>query len=96
MEARSITYQDNGKSLVIRQTDRFSVYFGDATYPLSELTASPEGMRGYVSNGSIKGPRCYPIMFEATTEGRILLKNRGFHLEIVIDNKAPVSTYPLH
>ncbi len=94
--SRSITAEDSGKGLVLHQTDRISVYLDDRLYPLSELEVSPAGMLGNVSNGSVRGPSCYPVMFEAVTEGSAVLRDRGFELRIVIDNRAPVSTLPLH
>ncbi len=94
--ARSITAEDSGKSLILHQTDRFSVYLDDQLYPISELEVDPAGMLGKVSNGSVRGPNCYPMMFEAATEGSAVLRDRGFQLRIVIDNRAAVSTLPLH
>ncbi len=94
--SRSVTAEDSGKTLVLHQTDRFSVYLDDQRYPLNELQASPAGILGIISNGSLRGPNCYPVMFEAVTEGSAVLRDRDFQLRIVIDNRAPVSTLPLH
>lgn len=96
LSARSITAEDSGKILVIHQTDRFSVYLDDRLYPLSTLQASPAGRLGIISNGSLRGPDCYPLMFEAVTEGDALLSDRDFHLRVVVDDHAPISPFPLH
>lgn len=93
--ARSITAKDSGKTLSLHETDRFSVYLEDSRYPLGELQASPGGLLGTISNGSIRGPNCYPIMYEATGQGQLVLEDRDFRLEIVIDDASPRSSLPL-
>jgi hypothetical protein len=93
---RSITIEDNGKTFVTHVTQRFWVYLDDRIYPLRELIATPEGIIGYVSNGSVRGPQCYPIMFEAASQGKTLLQDKDFRLWIVVDNNAVMSPFPLH
>lgn len=94
---QSITIQDNGKTFVSRPGSRFWIYLDDRVYPLDELLRTlPDGLIGYVSNGSIRGPLCYPIMFETVREGKGLLQIKDFQLWIVIDNNAPLATFPLH
>ncbi len=95
-ESRSVTAQDNGKTLVVHQTDRFSVFLDDSAYPLNTLQSSPAGVLGVISNGSVRGPNCYPVMFEALTQGQGTLTDGGFVLHVQVDNNAPVSTFPLH
>ncbi len=95
-KAQAVTAEDSGKTLVVHQTDRFSVFLDDQSHPLSDLRAEPKGILGTVSNGSIRGPNCYPIMFEAVAEGSAELLDRDFHLRVVINNAAQVSTLPLH
>jgi hypothetical protein len=93
---QSITIGENGKTFVTHVTSRFWVYLDDRIYPLPDLLdAIPKGLIGYVSNGSIRGPQCYPIMFEAVTEGKGHLQIRDFQLEIIVDNNAPESLLPL-
>ncbi len=92
----SITGADNGKTLVVHQTDRFSVFLDDHEYPLDELRASAAGMLGIISNGSLRGPNCYPVMFEAVGEGEASLNDRDFKLEVRVDDNAPRSPIPLH
>jgi len=60
------------------------------------LNAIPDGLIGYISNGSIRGPQCYPIMFEAVKEGKGTLQIKDFQLSIIIDNNLPMSPLPLH
>ncbi len=96
LSAQSVIADDSGKTLVLHQTYRFSVYLDDRTYPLNELHQDPAGTLGVISNGSIRGPNCYPIMFEAVTQGRVTLSDRNFLLHIVVDNNAPASQFPLH
>jgi hypothetical protein len=60
----SITIEDNGKTSIFHVTSRFWIYLDDRIYPLQDLINSiPEGLIVYISNGSIRGPQCYPIMF---------------------------------
>jgi hypothetical protein len=94
---RSITIIDNGKSMIVHVTTRFWIYLDDKIYPLHELLKSiPNGLIGYVSNGSIRGPQCYPIMFEAVHEGRGLIQINNFQLFIIVDNNLPESSFPLN
>lgn len=94
---RSITIEDNGKTFVTHVTQRFWIYLDDRIYPLRDLLNSiPEGLIGYISNGSIRGPQCYPIMFEAVREGKGLLQIKDFQLSIIVDNNMPMSPLPLH
>jgi hypothetical protein len=93
----SITVDDSGKTFVTHVTSRFWFYLDDRTYPLRDLINSiPDGLIGYISNGSIRGPQCYPIMFEAVHEGKGILKIKDFQLSIIIDNNLSESHLPLH
>ncbi|HEX7542269.1 MAG TPA: hypothetical protein VF352_09075 [Anaerolineales bacterium] len=93
----SITIEDNGKTFITHLTSRFWIYLDDRIYPLRDLLNSiPEGLIGYISNGSIRGPQCYPIMFEAVREGKGLLQIKDFQLSIIVDNNMPESPLPLH
>ncbi|MCX6034783.1 MAG: hypothetical protein NTV38_07380 [Chloroflexi bacterium] len=93
----SITIEDNGKTFVSHVTSRFWIYLDDRIYPLQDLINSiPEGLIGDISNGSIRGPQCYPIMFEAVHEGKGHIKIKDFQLSIIIDNNLPISPLPLH
>lgn len=93
----SITIEDNGKTFVSHVASRFWIYLDDRIYPLRDLLNSiPEGLIGYISNGSIRGPQCYPIMFEAVHEGKGLIRIKDFQLSIIIDNNLPMSPLPLH
>jgi hypothetical protein len=93
----SITSEDNGKTFVTHVASRFWIYLNDRIYPLRDLINSiPNGLIGYVSNGSIRGPQCYPIMFEAVKEGQGILKLKDFQLSIRIDDNLPMSPLPLH
>jgi hypothetical protein len=92
----SITIADNGKTFTTHVTSRFWIYLDDRIYPLADLLkAIPEGLIGYVSNGSAQGPNCYPVMFEAVKEGKGLLRVKDFQIEIVVDDSASESTLPL-
>jgi hypothetical protein len=93
----SITIEDSGKTFITHVTSRFWIYLDDRTYPLRDLLNSvPDGLIGYVSNGSIRGPQCYPVMFEAVKEGKGLLQIKDFQLSIIIDNNLTMSVLPLH
>jgi len=94
---KSITIEDNGKTYVSHVTSRFWIYLDDRIYPLQDLLNSiPEGLIGYISNGSIRGPQCYPIMFEAIREGKGIIIIKDFQLSIIIDNNLQMSPLPLH
>lgn len=79
-----IKLSDNGKTFSYHLTDRFSVFLDDIKYPVKDLSCTPDGMIGYVSNGSLGGPGRYPIMFEAVAEGKCRLEDHDFHAEIMI------------
>ncbi len=92
----SITIADNGKTFTTHVTSRFWIYLDDRIYPLPDLfNGIPQGLIGYISNGSIRGPQCYPVMFEALKEGKELLQLKDFRLEIVVDDSASESRLPL-
>lgn len=93
---QSITIADHGKTFTTHVTSRFWIYLDDRIYPLPELfNAIPQGLIGYLSNGSVRGPQCYPVMFEALKEGKGLLQLKDFQFEIVVDDSAPESALPL-
>lgn len=75
---------DNGKTFTYRPTDRFIVFLDDEKYPVKDLACTPEGIIGYVSNGSLRGPDLYPVMFETVKEGRCRLTDHDFHVDIVV------------
>ena len=93
----SITIEDNGKTFITHVTSRFWIFLDDKIYPLRELlNAIPDTLIGYVSNGSIMGPQCYPIYFEAVHPGKGILRTKDFQLTIIVDNALPMSHLPLH
>ena len=75
---------DDGKTFNYRLTDRFTVFLDDTKYPVKDLVCTPEGIIGYVSNGSLGGLDNYPIMFEALAEGTCRLEDHDFHVDIVV------------
>lgn len=79
-----IKLSDNGKTFTYHLTDRFSVYLDDTKYPVKDLTCTPDGIIGYVSNGSLGGLNNYPVMYEAVAEGTCRLEENGFHVDIVV------------
>ena len=90
-----IKLSDNGKTFTYHLTDRFSVYLDDTDYPVQELVCTPDGIIGYVSNGSLGGLGNYPVMFEAVAEGQCSLDDRDFHVDIlVISSDKSIGVYP--
>ena len=90
-----IKLSDNGKMFTYHLTDRFSVYLDDTDYPVQELVCTPDGIIGYVSNGSLGGLGNYPVMFEAVAEGQCSLDDRDFHVDIlVIPSNKSIGVYP--
>lgn|SRR5574341_252773 len=79
-----IKLSDNNKTFSYHLTDRFSVFLDDENYPVKDLTCTPDGIIGYVSNGSLGGPDGYPIMFEGVAEGKCRLEDHDFHVDIII------------
>ncbi len=79
-----IKLSDNGKSFSYHLTDRFTVFLDDIKYPVKDLACKPDGIIGYVSNGSLGGPDAYPIMFEAVSAGTCRLEDHDFHVDIVV------------
>jgi hypothetical protein len=80
-----IKLSENGKTFTYHLTDRFSVFLDDENYPVKDLACTPDGIIGYVSNGSLGGPDHYPIMFEAVSEGTCRLQDHDFHVDIVVN-----------
>lgn len=76
--------EDNGKTFTYKITSRFTISLDDKKHPLKNLTCTPEGIIGSVSNGSVNGPDNYPIMFEAVQAGECLLHNGDFQVHIII------------
>ncbi len=83
-QSPQIQLSDNGKTFTYRITDRFSVFLDDARHPVANLSCSPDGIIGYVSNGSMRGPNQYPIMFEAVAAGQCMLKDGDFSATIEV------------
>ena len=79
-----IKLSDYGKTFSYHLTDRFSVFLDDTKYPVNDLICTPDGIIGYVSNGSLGGPGHYPIMFEAVADGQCRLEDHDFHVNIVV------------
>ncbi len=79
-----IKLSDDGRTFIYHLTDRFSVFLDDTKYPVKDLTCTPDEIIDTISNGSLRGPDRYPVMFEAIAEGKCLLKDRDFHVEISI------------
>jgi hypothetical protein len=93
----SITIADNGKTFITHVASRFWIYLDDRIYTLRDLENSiPDGLLGYVSNGSIRGPGCYPVYFEAVHVGKGILKIKDFQLAIIVADDLPTSTLPFH
>jgi hypothetical protein len=93
----SITIEDNGKTFITHVTSRFWIYLDDRIYPLRDLlNAIPDGLLGYISNGMIMGPQCYPVYLEAVHPGQGILRIKDFQLSIIIDNNLPMSKLPMH
>jgi len=79
-----IKLSDNNKTFSYHLTDRFSVFLDDTKSPVKDLTCTPEGIIGYISNGSLGGLDRYPIMFEGVAEGKCRLEDHDFHVDIII------------
>ncbi len=79
-----IKLSDEGRTFIYHLTDRFSVFLDDTKYPVKDLTCAPDEIIDTISNGSLRGPDHYPVMFEAIAEGNCLLKDRDFHVKIDI------------
>ncbi len=86
MKEHSINLRDNGRTFTFTVTSRFMVFLDEKDYPLNELKCEPKWIMGYASNGSLRGPDYYPIMFEAAEEGTCILKDRDFQIRIVVAN----------
>jgi hypothetical protein len=83
-QTAAITLRTAGQTFTYHATQRFMVFLDDTRYPLHELACLPEGPISYISNGSIRGPDNYPIMFEAGAPGTCILQNRDFQVTIIV------------
>ena len=79
-----ITLEDNGRTFTYTVGTRFSVFLDDQAYPVQALQCGPESVIGYVSNGSLRGPDLYPIMYETTKAGSCTLSDGDFSVEIKV------------
>lgn len=79
-----IKLSDRGKTFSYHITDRFTVFLDDTQYPVQDLLCTPDGIIGYISNGSLGGLSHYPIMFEALAEGTCRLEDHDFQVEIQV------------
>ncbi len=79
-----IKLSDHERTFLYHLTDRFSVFLDDTKYPVKDLTCTPGDIIDYTSNGSMRGPDLYPITFEAVGEGKCRLKDRDFHVDIIV------------
>jgi hypothetical protein len=80
----AIMLEDNGRTFTYFLTDRFFVFLDDEKYPVDSLDCKPEGIIGYVSNGSFRGPDLYPVYYEAASVGSCTLKDHDFAVKIVV------------
>jgi hypothetical protein len=80
----AITLESNGKTITFPVATRFSVFLDDDKYPVKALTCNPTWIIGYISNGSLRGPGRYPIMYEATVPGECTLRDGDFTVKIVV------------
>ena len=80
----AITLESNGKTITFPVATRFSVFLDDDKYPVKALTCKPTWVIGYISNGSLRGPGRYPIMYEATAPGECTLRDGNFTVKIVV------------
>jgi hypothetical protein len=83
-EQAPINLSGNGKSFSFRLTMRFIVFLDDKEYPVKDIRCTPEGIIGYVSNGSVRGPDNYPIMYEAVGVGTCTLRNKDFQAHVTV------------
>jgi hypothetical protein len=79
-----IKVEDNGKTFAFAVASRFFVFLDDEKYPATELMCSPEGIIGLISNGSLRGPGLFPVMFEGAQSGECTLTDRDFSVQIEI------------
>jgi hypothetical protein len=60
----------NRKVFTFTVTSRFNVFLDGQNYPVNKLNCSRDGIISVVSNGLLRGPGLYPIMFEAFKTGQ--------------------------
>lgn len=93
-ELAPINLSGNGKTFTFQLTTRFIVFLDDKEYPVKDIKCTPEGIIGYVSNGSVRGPDNYPIMFEAVGIGTCTLRNKDFQAYVTIIPRSFVTVTP--
>jgi hypothetical protein len=83
-EGATITTESNGKTFTFTLTSRFAIFLDDEKYPLSQLRCEPEPVFGYISNGSFRGFKLYPVEYEAAKIGECVLRNGDFSATIIV------------
>ena len=79
-----IKLENAGQTFTYTVTSRFTVFLDDTDYYAGDLGCEPEGIVGVVSNGSVRGPDLYPVMFEAVRPGQCELRDGDFTATIVV------------
>jgi hypothetical protein len=82
-EIAQISLKDKGKTFTYTLTTRFMMFLDDDLYPVKELICEPKPVIGFVSNGFLRGPGHYPVMYGASIVGECTLSVRDFWVKIV-------------
>jgi hypothetical protein len=79
----AITAADNGKTFSYPLTSRFSVFLDSTLYPQKNLTCSPQGIVGSISNiAPAPSPNLYSVRFETVATGTCILQDGAFSATI--------------
>ena len=80
----TITAADSGKAYSYPITSRFTVELDAAAYPKTELSCTPSGVIGSISNIPAVAPPLYAARFEALAPGTCTLTDRDFLVRISV------------
>ncbi len=79
-----LTASSTGSAFVYRLTSRFTVILDGDLYPKAELSCTPEGILGAISNIPAVQAPLYAVRYDGIAPGTCTLRDRDFFAQITI------------
>ncbi|HET8575409.1 MAG TPA: hypothetical protein VFM02_04565 [Candidatus Paceibacterota bacterium] len=86
-----ITKENNGETFTFTLTSRFSVVLPKDEYSASNLSCTPDGIIGGISNIPAVSPAFWVKRFAGVQPGSCILKNGDFQVKIIVPNTVSVN-----